>query len=196
MATAQQLVTRAFRRLGAIDIAEEPSDTEMTHGLAVFSEVLNGWASLGIPTEDQTIVADVTDDDDVIDGLQDPYNTDRLGIGLNVAGTGIPASATVKDVLSRTAFKLSADPTATGSDITLTIAFLPMPVRYEGAAVALLAVRLSEDLGLPVSAKLQKDAEDGWHAILSGYLPDRLTEFDPALSNRMSSYDFESNVSS
>ncbi len=186
-ATAQELVTRALRRLQAIDIMEEPSASEMTHGLAVFSELINGWTAHGITTETFTLTADTTDDDDTVKQVEE--GVDKICIGLNVSGTGIPASTTVRDVITGTMFRISADATADGSDITLTFAFLPMPVRYEGAAVAMLARRLAPDLGLTLAADLERDAEAGWAAMLAGYIPDRTAQYDLGLTPAAATWD-------
>lgn len=179
MAESREIVTRAFRRLQAIDINEQPSESEMTHGLAVLSEMVNGWASGGIVTETQTLECDVTSGSKIVKGLD---STANLLVGHRISGTGIPANATIAAVLTATAFEMNVEATADGADVSLTFEFLPMPVKYEGACIALLAVRMSEDVGLPVSAKLAADADAGWHAILSGYIPDRKTTFDRALA--------------
>ena len=179
MSNTQTIVTRALRRLQAIDINEQPSESEMTHAISVLSEMVNGWSSRGIPTDTQTLVGDITNGDDVVKNVDD---VTTVVIGLAISGTGIPANAAVKAVLTPTSFQMNADATANGAGTSLTLQFLPMPAKYEGACVALLAVRLSEDLGLPVSAKLELDARDGWNAILAGYMPDRRVVFDRALA--------------
>lgn len=180
MADSQVIVTRAFRRLQAIDITEQPSAAEMTHGLALLSEMINGWGAKGINSAPQAVTADVVSGSDRIRNVLP--DTGELLIGVSVSGTGIPADATIRAVLTDTSFQLSTEATADAAATTLTFDFLPVPVKYEGAVVALLAVRLSEDLGLPVSAKLQMDSAEGWADILAGYLPDRKAQFDRALA--------------
>ncbi len=192
MAEASEIVTRAFRRLQAIDINEQPSAAEMTHGLAVMSEMVNGWGRQGIVTATQTITGNVTDDNDVVSGILP--DTGNLLRGHNISGTGIAANTTIKDVLSDKSIRLSTDGTISGSAVSLTIAFLPVPASHEGAMVALLAVRLSEDLGLPVSARLDSDAREGWSDLLAAYMPDRKAKFDRALALPAGTWDIEQDL--
>lgn len=181
MSTAQQLVTRAMRRLQAIDINSEPSSAEMSHGLDLLSELINAWRSQGIPSQGQTVTGDLTSGSDIVKNV-DP-STYSLSKFLNVTGTGVPASTKVKDILSSTSFQLTADATEDGSAVTLTFAVLPVDVSLEGAIIALLAVRMSEDLGIPVSAKLQMDADRGWADILALMMQNIPSQFDGALTN-------------
>lgn len=178
MATAEQLVTRAYRRLQAIDINEEPSDTEMSHALDVMSEMVNGWNG-SVTTQTFTVTGDLTSGDDVVRNVSDVGD---IMIGLNVSGTGIAALTTVKEVQSGNTIRLSLAATSNLGSATLTITFLPIPAQFEGALVALLAVRLSEDIGLPVSPKLLMDSNGGWADILAGYIPDRKTVYDRGLA--------------
>lgn len=184
MSSAQALVTRAYRRLGAIDINEQPSAAEMTHGLDVMSEMVNGWQSEGISTQTFTRAGDLVDGEKTVKGLDTTEDSDPsfpIQRGLNVSGTGVSANTVVADVLNATSFVMDSEAIADGADTELTFAFLPMPAALEGALVALLAVRLSEDTGKPVTAKLQMDADRGWNNILASYLPDRRPAMDPAL---------------
>jgi hypothetical protein len=179
MSTAAQLVTRAYRRLQAIDINEEPSDSEMVHGLAVMSEMVNAWTVKGIPTDQQLITGDLAAGDDLVRNVSDMSG---ILIGLNVDHAAIPSGAYVKEVLTDTTFRMSQNASSGAGSAQLTITFLPMQVKYEAAAVALLAVRLSEDLGIAVTPKLLMDANDGWADILAGHIPDRRTVFDRAIA--------------
>lgn len=187
MSDAAVLVTRSYRRLQAIDINEQPSESEMTHGLAVMSEMVNGWSANGVTAETFTLVGDVVSGSALVRNLTSSARS--LLIGLNVEGTGIPDGASVVEVVADRQFRLSAPATADAGAGTLTFEFLPMPVKYEGALVALLAVRLSEDVGKPVSAKLAMDAVDGWASILAGYIPDRKAAFDRALAAPAGAWD-------
>lgn len=193
MSDASVLVTRAFRRLQAIDINEQPSATEMAHALDVMGEVMNGWDAQGISTGTFSVTGDTVSGSDTIKGVSD---VSKVMIGLNVSGTGIPADTRVKAVLSNTRFQLDDDATVGGGGVALTFDFLPMPEKYEGALVALLAVRLSEDLGLPVSAKLATDAADGWTTMLAGYIPDRKIRYDRALAVPAGYWDATTDVAS
>jgi len=180
MSDSADIVTRALRRLQAIDINEQPSASEMSHALNVMGEMVNGWTAKGINTTTQTLVGDVVSGDDRVRNIT--TDTSSILRNLTVTGTGIPTNAIVKEVITDTVFQLSAVATANAGAATLTFAFLPIAAAYEGALVALLAVRLSEDLGLPVSAKLQMDSVEGWSDLLSGYFPDRKVKFDRSIA--------------
>ena len=47
---------------------------------------------------------------------------------------------------------------------------LPLDARFEGGVIAILAERLAEDYGRPVTAILARDAERGRHQEAHGYL--------------------------
>lgn len=196
MSSSAEIVTRACRRLQSIDINEQPSPTLMSHGLAVMSEMVNGWTAKGVNTSTHTITADVVDDSDRVRNVLPDVG--EVFIGLNVSGTGIPANATVKEVLTDRSFRLDLDATASAGATTLTFAFLPVPAKYEGAMVALLAMRLKGDLGISLSgdvyADLKQDALDGWADILAGYLPDRKAKFDREIAIPATAYDIDADI--
>lgn len=190
MATAQDLVTRAIRRLQAIDMNEQPSAAEMSHGLDVLSELINAW-SMDIPaiavrtmSADLTISdATVTLVDDTTTGLVE--DAQLLADGLNVSGTGVPTGAYIKEITNKTQFELSAVATATGSSVVLTFSPIPFPVRHESGVVALLAVRLAGDFGLPdAPARVVEDAKNGWNALLADYITIPDAVYDAAVVQR------------
>lgn len=177
MATAQELVTRAYRRLQAIDIYSEASDAEMTHGLTCLSELINGWAMPLPELAVRTLPATVVSGDATL-VFQD---TALIMPGLNVSGNGIPADAYVLSVTNGADIEISANATASAEDVDVTFTPIPFPVKHEGGVIALLAVRLAEDLGVPVLPQIQKDADAGWYALLGSYTKDTKTEFDRGL---------------
>jgi hypothetical protein len=196
MTDSADIVTRAFRRLQAIDIMEQPSAAEMSHGLNLMGEMVNGWTARGVNTTTHTVTGTVVDASARIREVQP--DTGEILIGLNVSGTGIPANTTVKEVVTDHSFQLSADATANGSDITLTFAFLPVPAKYEGAMVALLAMRLKGDMGISLPADvymdLKQDAVDGWADILCGYFPDRKVKFDRNIAIPAGTWDIDADI--
>jgi hypothetical protein len=119
-------------------------------------------------------------------------------IGFAVSGTGIPADATIKAVLTDRSFQLNTEATASAGATALTFDFLPVPVKYEGAVVALLAMRIKGDMGISlppdVYADLKRDADDGWNGILAGYLPDRKARFDRNIAVPAGTWDIDSDV--
>lgn len=182
MATAQEIVTRAFRRLQAIDLNEQPSAPEMTNGLAALSEMVNAWAADGIPTETQSLTGTVTEDSPNITDLDTTVN---LAPGHNISGTGIPSGARIKSILSATSVEMTVDATASGSAVALTFALMPIDDRHQKAVVALLAVYMAGDSGYPdAPPRVVEDARDGWNAILAHYIPTPSATYDAALVQR------------
>jgi len=58
MATASEIVTRAFRRLNIIRPNADPSATQADYGLNAFNEMLDSWAASGVDvTADLPIAA-------------------------------------------------------------------------------------------------------------------------------------------
>src|SRR5262245_60559260 len=103
MSTARQIVTRAYRRLTAIDMNEQPSDSEMTNGLDALAEMLNSWQQNGILAETLTLTGTTTEDGDTITGLS---TTRDLSKAVNVSGTGIPSGTRVLEILSDTSIRM------------------------------------------------------------------------------------------
>ena len=179
MATAQDIVTRAFRRLQAIDLNEQPSAAEMTNGLAALSEMVNGWAADGIPTTTQTLTGTTTDDSDIVTNLD---TTKNLARGFNISGTGIASGARIEEIPSLTSIRMTEDATASGS-VSLTFSITPIDDRHQRAVVAMLAVYMAGDSGYPdAPPRVVRDAEDGWSAILAHYLQTPQTVYDAALA--------------
>lgn len=178
MATTSDLVTRAYRRLGAINITEEPSAAFMTHGTTCLSELMNAW-SIPLPElATRTLTATVTSGDTTLVF----ESTEHLADGLNVSGTGIPSGAYITEVTNDTDVEISANATASGEDVAIAITPIPFPAKHEGGIVALLAKRLAMDLRMPISPDLEEAASMGWTLLLADYMPDKKTEFDAALS--------------
>lgn len=180
MATSADIVTRALRRLQAIDINEQPSSAEMTHGLACLSELINQWSfpmeSLALQTMDATTVSG--DQTIVVE------DTSSLAVGLNVSGTGITTGAYITEITNETDFEISAAATASGEDVELSFTPVPFPVKHEGAIVALLAVRVAGDEGLPdAPPRVVQDAVAAEYQLLAAYTPDPLASFDGALTD-------------
>lgn len=178
MATAQEIVTRAYRRLQAIDLNEQPTAAEMTNGLAALSEMVNSWAADGIKTDSQTLTGNITSGEPYISNLD---TTANLGPGMNISGTGIAAGARIKSVCSSSKVEMTLDATASGSP-SLTFALMPIDDRLQKAVVAMLAVYIAGDLGLPdASPRVVSDAIEGKDALLAYYLQTPKVTHDAAL---------------
>lgn len=183
MATAQEIVTRAYRRLGAIDLHEQPSDAEMSNGLSALSEMINGWEADGIPTATQTLTGTTTVDSPTIADLD---ATNLLAPGHNVSGAGIPSGARVRRIVSPTSVEMTMDATASAS-VSITFTLAPLDDRFQRAVVAMLAVYMASDAGLPEApSRVQRDAEEGWSAILAHYLQTPITTYDEGLRTSQS----------
>lgn len=196
MSDANVLVTRAYRRLQAIDINEQPSEAEMSHGLAVMSEMVNGWQSKGLTTQTFTLVGDLVEDSPRVRSLT--TDAAKVMVNLNVSGTGVPDGARVKQVLTDRSLELDQDADSSQGAVTLTFAFLPMPVEHEQGLVAMLALRLKGDMGISLPADqyadLKDDAAEGWAGILASYTPDRKSRFDRNIAVPAGSWDIDSDI--
>ena len=180
MATAQEIVTRAYRRLQAIDLNEQPTEAEMTNGLAALSEMVNAWAVHGIQTETQTLAATVTDDSAILSNLD---TTANISPGLNIAGTGIASGARIKRILSPTTLEMTADATADGTAVSCSFSLMPIDDRHQRAVVAMLAVYMAGDSGLlDAPPRVVQDAIEGEQAILAHYIQTPIAEYDRALA--------------
>ena len=100
----------ASRNTGA---AVNSSRLQITSGESTFISGMSGASGL-----DRTLTAGVTAAGSPVVTVTD---TTGLVAGMAVAGTGIPAGSLVASVTSLTAFTLTANATATGSALTLTV---------------------------------------------------------------------------
>lgn len=179
MPTAQELVTAAFKAINAIDINEAaPSPAEMTEGINRFNRMIDGWNGQGLNVADVTMTGDLTSGSAEVE----VESTAQLAPGLNVSGTGVPASTRVLTVDSRTRFTMTAEATASGSDVSLTFTAVPFQDKFEFALVALLAQRLAvspED----VPPWVNEDARMGWQALCANFMLVLPATLDTMLTN-------------
>ena len=75
-----------------------------------------------------------------------------------------------------------------GIDIGWTAALglsdtFPLSIEHEAGVKAMLAVRLSDDYGKPISAQLHADSMSGWNMIQADYLMPDLAAVDFSLRN-------------
>src|SRR5262245_9472918 len=102
----------------------------MSHGLAVMSEMVNAWHAKGVSTATFTVTGDLTSGDDLVRNVSDMSD---ILIGLNLSGTGVAGGATVKEVVTDDVLRMSQVASSGAAGSTITVEFLPMPVKYEGA---------------------------------------------------------------
>lgn len=179
MATATEIVQRAFRRLALFDATESASGADLEDGLAALNEMISSWAADGLATADQTLEATVTSGDPAIADLE---STSDLAVGMYVTGSGIPSSTLVKSIDSGSKITLTKDATASGSEVELTFTALPFDAKLEAGVVAMLAVRLSEDYGKPPGPVLLRDAERGESQLRAAFLHVPKAGFDLGLT--------------
>jgi hypothetical protein len=178
MATAEDIVQRAVRRLGLVDPTESVSGADLDHGLAALNEMISSWAADGLATADQTLPATVTSGSAEIAGLE---STSTLAVGMYVTGTGIPTATLIKSIDGETTLTLTKAATASG-ETTLTFTALPFDARHEAGVVAMLAVRLAEDYGKTPAAVLVRDAERGEERLRAAFMTILPASFDTALT--------------
>ncbi len=191
MATTQEIITRALRRIRVVGINATPSASLSAHALTALNAMIAAWVREGLRTEDMVLTGDTTSGSKKVTGLADsdnePYNSNNLFVGMHVSGTGIAASTRILSIESTDEVKLDTNATASGSDVSLTFTAIPLDDSLEQAITALLAVRLSEDFGKQVGPVLAADANDA-KTIMAGYMwNDVDQELDLALLRNPSS---------
>lgn len=178
MASAEQIVTRAFKRLSLIEANESVSAADLQHGLSALNEMISSWAADGLATADQTETGRVTDGDTVIREI----DVSKLAIGMFVSGDGIPSGAVIDDIGTPNSLILSQAATASGAEVSLTFTALPFDASLEAGVVALLAVRLAEDYGKSPGPILMRDADRGEKQLQAAFLHVPKARFDIALT--------------
>lgn len=178
MASAEQIVTRAFRRLGTFEANSSVSAEDLQHGLAALNEMISSWAADGLTTADQSLVASVVSGSAELRELE---TTANLAVGMFVAGPGIPSGAMIESIDSATQVTMTQNATLTGMP-TLSFTPLPFDARHEEGVVAMLAVRLAEDYGQTPGPVLVRDADRGMERLRAAFMHVPRATFDFALT--------------
>jgi hypothetical protein len=176
MSTAEDIVTDAFRLLGALDILDaEPSPAEMTAGLRVLSRMVDSWAADGLNIVTRTLTGNTTTGSAAVTDLS---STSQLAIGLNVSGTGIP-SARIQSIDSTTQITLDANVTSGGSP-SITFTAIPFEAKYEKGVTALLAMDLAPMMGITAPKRVVDMSKDGWASLTANFIrtPDVIFDRD------------------
>ncbi len=179
MATAEDIVQRAVRRLGLVDPTESVSGADLDHGLAALNEMISSWAADGLATADQTLEATITSGSAAVSALE---STSDLAAGMYVTGTGIPSSTLIKSIDGPTTITLTKDATASADGVSLTFTALPFDAKLEAGVVAMLAVRLGEDYGKAPGPILLRDAALGEERLRAAFITVLPATFDTALT--------------
>jgi hypothetical protein len=178
MSSAEQLVTEAYRMLGAIDSHDTaPAPADMKLGLDRLTRMIDGWALKGLNVVTTSVVCNFSANDTLIRTTTD--NFFKVAKGLNVSGAGVSSRVAKLDPAGQ-ALWLELPTTQAGDAVTLTFTLLPLQARFMEAVAALLAKRLQlKDGELPAWA--QEIAIDGWRGIQANYMPVFNPTFDIAL---------------
>lgn len=167
--TAEEIVTAAFRLIGALDIAEErPSAAEMTNGLRVLGRMIDSWQASSLNIVTRSLTANFSSGSTTVTDLS---STAQLAPGLNVSGTGIADGTRVASIDSTTQITLDTATTVQGSGTTLTFTALPFESKYEKGVIALLAMDLAPQLGIyNIPLTVQNMASDGWANLTANFM--------------------------
>lgn len=167
MSSSEQLVVDSFRLLGAINITEAScSPAEMTLGLRLLSQMVDGWAASGMNVTDLSMTGDFTSGDDEVE-VED---TSRLAPGMILTATGVTSRRILK-IDSDTQFTMDGNASANGAAVSIGFALLPLQARFEEPVTALLAKRLSPRIGLPLTAEVLSMANEGEGMIRANFMP-------------------------
>lgn len=184
MATAEQTVLRAYLELGAIDIDTTTATLRsalMSHGLDMLSRMINSWVADGVDVNIATAAITCTTAQ-YSKILTDMASTTAVAPGMQISGTGIPASTLVESIVTTTSLQMTNEATADGT-VSLTFTQIPFDERFEDAVIALLAVRLSPSTRVPVSEALARFADNGWNQIQAAFVRAPVAQFDDALTS-------------
>ncbi len=182
MASAEQIVGRAFKRLSLIEANDNVSGADLQDGLAALNGMISSWAADGLATADQTLTGRVTAGDARISEI----DTSKLAVGMFVSGDGIPAATLLESIDDRDKITLSQQATVSGAETSLTFTALPFDAKLEGGVVALLAVRIAEDYGKTPGPILLRDADRGEKQLQAAFLTVPRAQFDIALTRTTS----------
>jgi hypothetical protein len=200
MSTAAEIVTDAFGLLGAIDIIDDGvSDAEMSKALRALNQMIDGWATEGLSTQDQTrtctldgttsLLTSVTDEllASLSSNPADIANLLKLAPSLNVSGTGIPANTRILSIDDRRREIMLDTVTTIAGTTTVTFVALPFAAKFEQGVAALLAMRMAPLVGVdsipPMTTRM---AQAGWMALQANFMRIPPVIFDEALSQTSS----------
>lgn len=184
MATTQDVITAALRRIRVVDMLDDPPAEYSAHALKVLNALIAAWAGAGMATDDQLLAANYANGSKVVTGLgrtSNVNNTDALVVGMYVTGTGIPTNTRIESIDDDDQVTLTEAATANGAGETLTFTILPLDDSLEQAIVAVLAVRLAEEYGMAIGPILTRDARFGEDVIAGQYFRIKPTQFDQAI---------------
>jgi len=205
MATVQALVTRALRRIGVVDALQSPSSEDSAAGLAALNEMIDGWAGEAVDVKHRQVFTSGFVLSDTFWMFIPPSgcswstvytmtyggtwnastNSPTLADGTGTLGTFYRvATAGGTDLDDVTGAWVVDDSLILGRlDNTSDDVWLKgrHPVGYEGAVVAMLALRLTDEYGITPQPMLVADASSGWGRIAAAYVIPAPATYDAAV---------------
>ena len=166
MSTVGDIVTDAMRELRIVAMGQDLSAEDAAAGLRAYNRMVAGWAAQGVSF---TYPTDAT----VWRGEWRRSTTYSVGHGVRVGGKGYVC------IIDHTS---TAD-NEPGSSVTAAVYWtpdayialamastFPLLVEFEEPVVALLAQRLGQQYGIPLTVELKQRAYDGWAQICGRYM--------------------------
>lgn len=195
MATTRNIIIRALKRAAVIDAGEggSASADDITDGLATLNEMMFAWRGQGVDIAHQTLALS----DEFVwfvppAAMKSAVLFDLSYRGTWNASTNSPALATGTGT-SGYLYKVSTGGSTTLDDVTSWSAndyaifdgrdWLKgqSSAMFDGAVVALLAMRIAEEYGSAPGPVLVADAKNGWAMIQAQFVRPDTVIFDTAL---------------
>ena len=172
MASTQDIITRALRRIRVVGVTQSPPAELSVHGLDALNDLLSAYER-GLNVEVRTIAGNtqsgsrkITD----LDNTANLYNARDLALGMSVTGTGMATGARIHKINSKGEIELDLAATASGTGVSLAFSAVPFDDSLTEALISVLAVRLAEDFGQTVGPILARDASRGQAQIDGAFL--------------------------
>lgn len=193
MPTVRTICTRALRRLGVVDLLNDPSAEEASTALAALNDMMHAWRSKSVDVFHVSYTLDNTFSFFVppteIDGRVHNAITNK---GTWNASTNSPALSTGVGTIGDT-YKVSVAGATTLDGVTSwaagDYAVFDGVVwrkgedsqRFEGGVIAMLAVRVADEMGVQPPASLTAASLSAWSSIRSAFITPPLAQFDSGL---------------
>ncbi len=193
MATARNIVERALKRAALSNATENASGADLSDGLTALNEMMYGWKAVGVDIAHQELAASDTFSFFVPpDAMKSAVLQSLSYQGTWNASTNSPALTTGNGTEGYL-YKVSAAGSTKLDDVTSWAAGdfaifdgadwlkSQSSAPFEGAVVALLAVRICEDYGAQPGPILMRDANNGWLNIMSKFVRPDTAIYDRVL---------------
>ncbi|MFZ4748116.1 MAG: hypothetical protein ACOYLK_14710 [Sphingomonas sp.] len=193
MATVSAIIDRALKRAGVLDAGENASGADLADALTALNEIMRGWKGENVDIAHQDFVAADTFVWFVPPAdMKSAVLADLSYQGAWNASTNTPTLASATGT-SGYLYKVSVAGSTTLDDVTSwslnDFAIYDgtewlkgqSSTTYDGAVVAILAMRVLEDFGGTPGPILSRDADMGWRRIMAQFVRPDVAIFDSAL---------------